>query len=55
LELASIFMVVSLTRNGYLCTLDLGIDAGPTFINFCFFPGPTALLKRGKVLFWCNM
>ena len=35
----------------YLLTLDSGIDVGPTFINSGFFPGPTALLERGKVLF----
>ena len=32
-------------------TLDSEIDVGPMFIKFGFFPGPTTLLKRGKVLF----
>ena len=31
-------------------TLDSGIDVGPTFINFGFFPGPMALLKALRLL-----
>ena len=30
----------------------LQIEVGPTFIDFWFFPGCYALLKREKVLFW---
>ena len=29
----------------YIHTLNSGIDVGPTFINFGFFPDPTALLE----------
>ena len=33
-------------------TLESGIGVGPTVINLAFFPGPTALLKAQRLLFF---
>ena len=33
-------------------TLDFGIEVGPFLLILDFFPGPIALLKRVKVLFF---
>ena len=42
--------IMSQTRYNTAHTLDSGINVGPRFINFDFFPGRTTLLKALRLL-----